>query len=481
MASTNGTRIPVADVLAVDASVAASTGGGDFGVTVNGFQPKAFARLLAEKLALARTLFGEDVDLTAGSAIRKLLEVSALEDARTWAALATMYDNSFVSTAAGDALSRLGEELGLARPYLEAQGTVTLQLTGAAAPGAPDPLVLELPRGARLLTPGGHDIATNETVQLSAADPQKDVSVVAFYPGPEQNLDPAQPDQKIGTWNELDDALEEYFALRDAAGSTLKIEIKHTQKLAGGELQWPDVRYRDLLLRAPRSIWTVDAIEVAVGLVPGVRRVQVRDAWGGLDINQSIFGDFNFIERLFSSERDLGTPYYLTVLVAPTPAAIWDGPGNLQEAVETAIQDLRPISIFPNVEQAEVVGVGLQADLVVDGVPLPTGTPQTVNQSQAAAELKARLVDRVRKYIDALSFGEPVRAAEVTWALMSEPGIADVRNLRLLRYPANFDAVSLVGDSIPDTVQTLGYGDNVELGAGEIAETVEETEGLWIT
>ena len=62
--------------------------------------PKSFARLLAEKLALARALLGDDLDLGSGSAIRKLLEVSALEDARTWAALATIYDNSFVGSAA---------------------------------------------------------------------------------------------------------------------------------------------------------------------------------------------------------------------------------------------------------------------------------------------------------------------------------------------------------------------------------------------
>jgi len=84
MASTQIGRINVADVLAVDASVAQTTGGADYGITSTGFNPKPFARLLAEKVALAQALFGDDIDLTSGSAIRKLLEVSALEDARTW-------------------------------------------------------------------------------------------------------------------------------------------------------------------------------------------------------------------------------------------------------------------------------------------------------------------------------------------------------------------------------------------------------------
>ena len=81
-----------------------------------------------------------------------------------------------------------------------------------------------------------------------------DAAVVAFYPGPAHNLDPAAAPQKIDRWNELDPALADYLAVRDAAQSTLKIDIQHTEKLTGGELQWPDERYRDLLLRAPRSI-----------------------------------------------------------------------------------------------------------------------------------------------------------------------------------------------------------------------------------
>ena len=100
------------------------------------------------------------------------------------------------------------------------------------------------------------------------------------------------------------------------------VQVEHTQPFAGGDLQWPDDRYRDLLLAAPRSLWTVRRHSHRRIVVPGVRQVQVRDAWGGLDIRQSIFGNFNFIERLFAEERDVATPYYFTVLIAPTRDAI---------------------------------------------------------------------------------------------------------------------------------------------------------------
>jgi hypothetical protein len=474
------TSIGTADVLAIDAAVLRTTGSDGYGVTANGFVPKPFARLLAEKLALSRALFGDDLDLGSGSVVRKLLEVSALEDARTWAGLASMYDDAFVATARGDALSRLGEELGFPRPYLEAHGTVKLALQGQLPDGYGS---LALPRGARLLSPGGFHAALDETVVLSAASPQHDVPVTAFYPGPDGNLDPSVPGQALDRWNPADVALQELFDAEQAAataGSPFSITITQTAPLAGGELQWPDPRYRDLLLRVPRSVWTADAIELAVSLVPGVRQVQVRDAWGGLDIEQPIFGDFNFIQRVFGSERDLGSPYYLTILVAPTPAAIWSGPDGLRASIESAIEDLRPISIFPLVEQADEVGIGVAADLVVRNLPLPSGSPDVVNASPAAAALKERLLLRVARYVDELGFGEPVRFSEVMWALMNEPGIADVQNLRLLRYPPGFDSVDFGETQAQPPPEELGCEENVELQVNQIPLLVDRADRLRI-
>lgn len=472
----------IADVLAIDESVARSSGPGQFGVTNDGFMPKPFARLLAEKLSLARALFGNDLDLTSGSVIRKLLEVSALEDARTWAALASMYDNSFVVSAAGEALSRLGDELGLARPHLEARGKVTLRLQGPLPSGYASLTIL---RGARMLTAGGHHVATDETIVLSPTAPEREVAVVAFYPGPSHNLDPgaAGPDgtfpQKIDRWNPLDDALGDLFAAEQAAGHGL-IQFAHTQRLTGGEQQWPDARYRQLLLQAPRSVWTVDAVRVAASLVPGVRQVQVHDGWGGLDIYQSIFGNFNFIERVFGAERDLGNPYYFTVLVASTPAAIWEGPDGLRAGVESAIENLRPVGIFPRVEQAEGVGIGVQAKLVVQGIPMPAGSRTTVNQSQAAVSLKLRLMMRLRKYVEGLRFGEPVRSSEVIWALMNEPGIADAREVRLVRYPPRFEQVNFGTGAGVAVAQRYDCGQNADLQVNQIAVYVDDPSGLEI-
>lgn len=477
MADEQTTSVATADVLAIDDAVARSSGAAAFGVTEQGFVPKSYARLLAEKLALARALLGEDLDLGSGSVIRKLLELSALEDTRTWAALAAMYDNSFVSSATGEALSRLGDELGLERPYLEAHGTVKLKLTGSLPASTPEILV---PRGARLLTPGGHSVAVDERAALSTQTPERVVAVFAFYPGPEHDLDPSVPGQKIDRLNPIDDKLRPLFELREESANAFDVVVEHTAPLTGGALQWPDARYRELLLRAPRSLWRAEAIEVAASLVPGVRQVQVRDGWGGLDISQSIFGNFNFVERLFGSERDLGSPYYLDVLVAATPAAVWDGPDGLRVAVESAIEDLRPISIFPRVEQAEQLGIGIAAELVVRGLPLPSGSRATVNDSPPAAALKQRLLRRVGQYVDGLGFGEPVRTSEVIWAIMNEPGVADVRRPRLLRYPSGLDAVDFAATPVPTGVEELDGGANVELQVNQIPVLVEDDSRMTI-
>jgi hypothetical protein len=470
------TSLDTADVLAVDASVLATTASPGFGVTAAGFVPKPFARLLAEKLALARALFGETLDLGAGSAIRKLLELASLEESRTWAALAAIYDNSFVASATGEALSRLGEELGLARPYLEAAGTVKLTLTGNP-PAEVAPLSIE--RGARLLTAGGDDVATTESVALTSGVPLQ-VGVAAFVPGPAGNLDPADPAHKVSALNAADVKLAAFFAARAASGNAFDVTIEHTAKLAGGELQWPDDRYRRLLLRAPRSTWTADATQIAASLVPGVRQVQVRDGAGGLDINQPIFGDFDFAERVFGSERDFGSPYYLTVLVAPTEAAIWDGPDGLAAQVAAAIDDLRPVSIFPRIEQAQEVGIGISGQLVVSGLALPGGSAAEVNASPGAADLKQRLLRRLALYVDSLPFGAPVRAAEAIWALMNEPGILDVREPRLLRYPPGLASVDLRSGAAAPGPELLPVGANVELQANQIAGFADDPSFLTI-
>ena len=481
--SDDPTTLDLSTILALDATVTGSTGSPDFGGTATGFVPKPFARLLAEKLALAKALFGDDIDLVSGSVLRKLLELSALEDARTWAALGSMYDNLYAVTAVGDALSRIGDDLGLPRPYQQATGTITLTLL----PPLPTGLTgLTIPNGSRLSTPGGHAVATDVSVTLTPAVPVQNVPVVAFYPGPSHNLNPNAVDstgghpQRIDRWNRADALLGELAAAEERAGRAL-VRIDHTAALTGGQLQWPDLRYRQLILQAPRSVWTVQALQTAISLVPGVRQVQIFDGSGGLDINQSIFGNFNFIERVFAADRDLGSPYYFTVLVAPTVHAIWDGPDGLLVQVQNAIEDLRPAGIFPSVVQAVQIGIGVQAQLVVKGLPMPTGSSSSIDTSAAAAALRQRIYARLKQYVDNLEFGEPVRVAEVIWTIMNEPGVADVLDLRLRRYPRDLTTMTFDSAVVAGSYAVLDPGENVDLQHNQIPVFVDIDDPVPLT
>jgi hypothetical protein len=469
--------IDLADVLALDEAVARTSGADGFGVTDGGFVPKPFGRILTEKLALARSLLGADIDLTAGSVIRKLLELSALEDARTWAALARIYDDQFMASAGGGALSRLGEELGVPRPFLEATGTVTLTF---AAPTGINSLVI--PRGARLLSSGDHHAATTTAVTLTRDRPTRTVEVVAFYPGPDHNLDPAQPAQRLARWNpddrklEWNDALPGLTQLARIAGVAPEeiVAIAHTTPLTGGELEWPDARYRTLLLRAPRGLWGADGIRLAASLVPGVRQAQVIDALGGLDVDLAIFGQFRFGEALFAAGRDLVAPHTVDVLVAPRPAAITgEGPGNLSADVAAAIEHLRPLGIRIRVTEADQVFVGIEAKISTEGLPIPR-SPSAELASPVANELKQRLLARVAGYVESLRFGEPVRYAEVIFALMNEPGVTDVVDLRLLRFPPlNPQAAD------PDHgYQRMELGVGLQVAATQIPVAVNDDRGI---
>lgn len=465
----------------IDASVLNTSGSGPYGLSDAGYTAKPYARLVAEGLANARTLMGAEVDVGQGSVIRKLIELTAIENARTYALIGGLVDDLTVPTARGEGLDRLGEELGLPRPFCVAEGQVKLRLNGVLPSGIVD---LVIAAGTRMLTPGGHHVAATQSARLTASTPTATVTVAAFYPGPEHDLNPAMAAQKIGIWNPEDEGVVPVRVVAAARSATTTLEavvtIEHDAPLTGGAFRWPDERYRSLLLRAPRSTWTAAAIEVAASQIPGVREVKVIDRYGGLDIDMAIFGNFNFAERVFGSERELVTPYLFTILVAPTSAAIWPGPDGLAAQIAATIEDLRPIGIFPEIREASEVYVGVSAHIVIEGIPLPSGDRATINSSAPAVAFKQRLIERCRAYIDRLAFGEPVSPAKLSWALMGEPGIVDVRDLRLIRYPRPPHLMTFTAASAGDEVEVLGCGAAVTLGSDQIAQFIDNPADLTI-
>ena len=152
----------------------------DFGVTQAGFVLKTFDAILADALNRAVSMFGANIDLTSTSPLRKLIEAGALEDAEVWKQLEDFYYGAFVSTATGDSLDLLADDVGLARREEFATGEVTLTLGGAV-----QGRTYVIPQGTVLLAPRpGQAFATASTVQLSGTATTANVAVTAFTRGP---------------------------------------------------------------------------------------------------------------------------------------------------------------------------------------------------------------------------------------------------------------------------------------------------------
>ncbi|MEJ8560058.1 baseplate J/gp47 family protein [Yoonia sp. GPGPB17] len=207
--------------------------GGPYGLGDKGFVPKPYARLVAEGLARAKLYFGDDIDVRPGSAMRRIIEMTSLDHARTYVHLGALYDSGNVSTAREAALDRRGEELGLPRPFLQAEGSVQLDL---AIPMPAGGVVIDA--GARMLTAGGHHVALAQSARFSEGQTSQTVAVQAFYPGPQHNLDPAQPDQLIARWHPFDSKLETLQRLAADADMTTEeaLVITHANALAGGSV-----------------------------------------------------------------------------------------------------------------------------------------------------------------------------------------------------------------------------------------------------
>ena len=159
----------------------------DFGVTADGFVLKPFGAVLDESRARARAVFGADVDLGPTSPLEKILELTAAEDAALWQRLEDLYYSAFASSAVGEELNQVGENVGLSRRNLHSSGVATLT---AVSPPKPD-RQYTLPEGAVFVTtsaPAGIAFHTTEAVTLVGTTPLQGVALEAFDEGPTGDL-----------------------------------------------------------------------------------------------------------------------------------------------------------------------------------------------------------------------------------------------------------------------------------------------------
>ena len=422
----------------------------DYGVTPDGFAIKPLSAVLTDLADRARQMFGDDIDLRPTSALRKILDVTAGEDQALWRQAEQLYYSNFTSTAAGQALDLLGEDLGVERRQLLSRGQVAFTLSGGEKGRA-----YPLPVGTIVETvpADGSEpkrFRTLTHIVLTAAANTALADVDAIGRGPAAG-DVAKGD--IKTIN--NDYKKRYLRLGSAA-----VKVTNDKPTTGGADREDDETYRTRLLDRPRTLWTREAIRAAVRDVDGVRDCRVFDPLGGVDSSLSKFKLIAFGRSPFGTAPQLGSPYFFDVLVAARPGFDWEGTNDvagIRDRVQTAIAGVRPISIFPNIRLASTVEIGLRARVVVQA---------GIDTVMTAAAIK----NSVDGLLIGLKLGAEVRSSDVLCRCMAVPGVVDVQGLHLRRCPPQFGRTTYSRRrAFQSDPAEADLSDNIRLAPDEIA------------
>lgn len=421
----------------------------DFGVTDTGFTIKGLDVILSESRDRARQMFGPvfggAVDLTPTSTLNMILQVVAAEDAELWKRMEDLYYGNFVSTATGDALDLLGRDLGVSRQLLYSEGQAIFTLTNPAQGRQ-----YTLPEGTIVVTGAPvHTFATTAPLTLSAGTPQATVTVRALERGPTSDI---AATTLVGI-----DPIFQQFEL--SLGGTTTVQVSNPKPFSGGLTAESDAEYRARMLGVPREMWTLESVRRAALGVAGVLDVLLFDPLGGVDVSQSFFNLFNFNDRLFSSERHLGDPYYFDIVVAHEVGRPWRTVGPVMgifEQVSAAVDRVRPIGIYPNIIQANHIEVGVRATVIAAS-------------GQDTQALLASIKARLAADIGALKLGGNVLYSQVMRAFVEQPGVNDAQNVHLRRCPAAFGRIAFGAVPFQTDIIELPVGDNLILGPTEIA------------
>ncbi|MFG1792613.1 baseplate J/gp47 family protein [Nocardia sp. NPDC049149] len=415
-----------------------------YGVTKDGFVLKGFTEILKSAQQRALDAFGPDIDLAGTSVLTKLLQATADEDAMLWQRLEDVYYSQFASTASGQALNMLGEDIGLPRNYLFAEGDAELKIV-CAVPGVP----YLLPEGTVVLdkyaAPYTTAFFTTAPVKLTFEAPTATVRVRAFRPGVDSEIGP----------DRLAQVDPEYLHTELGFATSVTVTATNRDAITGGGRQEDDNSYRARQLGFPRDMWTLQSARAAVLRVRGVTDVLLSDPLGGVDTTQSFYDTFNFGDRSFSADRRFGEPYFFDVVVAHELARPWRTTGTvtgIYEQVKAQVDRVRPIGIYPNIIRANHVDVGVRATLVVE-------------RGQDPNSVRAAALDRLSNSLDTLRLGSDVVFSQVMRLLVEQTSVVDVRDLRLRRYPA--DATDAATSAAPIEI---GFGENLVLGPTEIGQ-----------
>jgi hypothetical protein len=115
----------------------------------------------------------------------------------------------------------------------------------------------------------------------------------------------------------------------------------------------------------------------------------------------------------------------------------------------------RPVSIFPNILQANEVEIGVRATLTIQGGHDPDA-------------IRSQIIVQLHDKVNALLLGRAVLYSDVMWIARATPGVVDVQNLHLRRCPPGFSGINFFGGQFGQAVE-MGIGENIALQPDEVA------------
>lgn len=213
-----------------------------------GFKRPTYDEIFAEMQAEAKAKFGENVNTSERSFLGILLRLFAWFLSKVWQTTENTYYSSYVNTAEGVQLDRLGPYVGITRK-LETWATGTIQLTGT--PGHTEPA------GFRVETPAGVVFETVEDITLDGSGVGTG-EIRALEPGTGGNV-------AAGTITIISNPNANITSVINPAPTS------------GGQNKETDQEFRERFMQstAGGGAATIDSIRSALLRTPGVRAAVV--------------------------------------------------------------------------------------------------------------------------------------------------------------------------------------------------------------
>lgn len=150
-----------------------------YGLTEKGFIRPTYEQIWEEQQAIARSMFGDDINLNENSPQGLFYRSLIWEIANAWQAAEEVYYSAFIDFNEGHPQDLTGGNIGLRRtPAMKAQGTV--KFTGTNG--------VKIPKGTIVQTEEGLQFETVERGWIT--DGEANVKVEAVLPGECGNLEP---------------------------------------------------------------------------------------------------------------------------------------------------------------------------------------------------------------------------------------------------------------------------------------------------